>query len=378
MADDGRGIGIREREVVPHGPRAIDEQRHGLLAGERGRVGTPVRIRRGQRGDLVAVLGGELQQGPAGDQDAQAAGRRRRARRRRAPRAARARSCPAAAASGGGPDSWVTVCAVGSAPVSLRPSVAATMAATRSGSTREARGTKTMPSGKASASSPATRSASLVLPIPPGPVRVSRWTSSRRRSAVTAAISRCRPTNEVACVGRPGRDSPPAAGWAGSPPGPQSRAACSASRSPVVQTQHRGQAIDGYRRRQALIPFQLADIVGAVAAPLSQLLLREAGQTAVPAQQPAPAGSGFRVGPFRPCRVRRSVAVPIGRRRYRGAHGLPVPARSVAAPRRAAHPLRAARARAHGTTDSPRRPVRFCPGRLSEFVRGGRVPPRAY
>ena len=60
------------------------------------------------------------------------------------------------------------------------------------------------------ASSSATASASLVLPVPPGPVSVTRRTPSRRRIASTAATSSRRPTSALDAAGSRGRgaDSP--------------------------------------------------------------------------------------------------------------------------------------------------------------------------
>ena len=74
--------------------------------------------------------------------------------------------------------------------------------ASSAGSATGARSTKTAPSRSSAASSSATASASRVLPVPPGPVSVTRRTSSRRSSAVTAAISSRRPTSGVGGVGR--------------------------------------------------------------------------------------------------------------------------------------------------------------------------------
>ncbi len=68
----------------------------------------------------------------------------------------------------------------GRPPASRTPSTPATAEATRAGSRTGARGTNQTPSGKAPATSSATRSASRVLPTPPGPVRVSRRTPSWR------------------------------------------------------------------------------------------------------------------------------------------------------------------------------------------------------
>jgi hypothetical protein len=64
------------------------------------------------------------------------------------------------------------------------------------------RSTKTTPSGKSAATSPATAMASRVLPIPPGPVIVSRRTSLPRNRSLTLARSSARPMSGVSGTGR--------------------------------------------------------------------------------------------------------------------------------------------------------------------------------
>ncbi|HEX5701101.1 MAG TPA: hypothetical protein VFX77_10655 [Rubrobacter sp.] len=64
-----------------------------------------------------------------------------------------------------------------------------------------ASGTNATPSAKAPGERPATSSASLLLPTPPGPVSVTRRTSSRRKSPVTDATSVSRPRSGVGGTG---------------------------------------------------------------------------------------------------------------------------------------------------------------------------------
>ena len=75
------------------------------------------------------------------------------------------------------------------APAASRiPTARAMAGSTRSGSRTVANGTKTAPSAKAGRSCSSTRSARRVLPTPPGPRRVRREISSRRRRAEISAI----------------------------------------------------------------------------------------------------------------------------------------------------------------------------------------------
>ena len=78
-----------------------------------------------------------------------------------------------------------------------RPRSAARRASAR-GSARAA--TKKTPSGKSSAARAASWSDSRVLPVPPGPVRVSSRVVASRPAASSSSASR--PTNVVSCVGR--------------------------------------------------------------------------------------------------------------------------------------------------------------------------------
>ena len=86
--------------------------------------------------------------------------------------------------------------------VSLSPSVCAIVGRTSAGSAIGASATKNTPCGKSSTSSAAAWSASRVLPVPPGPVSVSRRTSSRRSCSAIAASSRSRPISGVGWTGR--------------------------------------------------------------------------------------------------------------------------------------------------------------------------------
>ena len=90
----------------------------------------------------------------------------------------------------------------GCSPVSLRSSVWAMVGTTNSGSLMGARFTKYTPSEKWSLSSAATCTPRRVLPVPPGPVRVSKRTSSRRSNAATAATSCSRPMSGVGWTGK--------------------------------------------------------------------------------------------------------------------------------------------------------------------------------
>ncbi len=64
------------------------------------------------------------------------------------------------------------------------------------------RSTKKTPPGNAEAAFVAICRLRRVFPIPPGPIRVTRRTSSRNRSSVTASCSYLRPINGVNCAGR--------------------------------------------------------------------------------------------------------------------------------------------------------------------------------
>jgi hypothetical protein len=76
----------------------------------------------------------------------------------------------------------------------------ATACGTRAGSETGASSTHQIPSANRDASREATASASRVLPLPPGPVRVSSRISSVRSSS-SSETSRSRPTKLVNCSG---------------------------------------------------------------------------------------------------------------------------------------------------------------------------------
>jgi hypothetical protein len=87
-------------------------------------------------------------------------------------------------------------------PVSRTARTRAIVAAIRAGSRTAASGTNQTPSRKSAATSSATRTASRVLPTPPGPVSVTRRTPRRRSRSATAATSRTRPTKLVSGTGK--------------------------------------------------------------------------------------------------------------------------------------------------------------------------------
>ena len=118
--------------------------------------------------------------------------------------AADARTCSqlSSTISNSRPASARTTPATGSAASrSGTPSASATDAGTSAGSVREASSTSRAPSSKLPAASAAARSASRVLPHPPGPVNVT--TRAARRPSRTAAISGPRPTSELISAGKP-------------------------------------------------------------------------------------------------------------------------------------------------------------------------------
>ena len=82
------------------------------------------------------------------------------------------------------------------------PKAWAILEATRPDSVRAARSTNHTPSAKLSSASAATCKPNLVLPVPPGPVRVKRLTSGRLNIASTCSLSRSRPTSAVAWRGK--------------------------------------------------------------------------------------------------------------------------------------------------------------------------------
>ena len=87
-------------------------------------------------------------------------------------------------------------------PAGRTRSTDAMASGTRSGSTMAASSTNQTPSGKSSCTRRATCIESRVLPIPPGPVRVTRRVPGRRTSSATAVVSFSRPRNAVGCTGR--------------------------------------------------------------------------------------------------------------------------------------------------------------------------------
>ena len=212
---DGRRVLVRDPEIGLDRRRAGDEQANGLVRRQRRGVDRALpgrqarQLQRGQlreirwRGearDRVFLLAGHAERRPGRDERRQAGQVAEelgddRARLERPARSCRGRGGPACRpATPGGSSS------AGRAPVSASPIVEAIREATRLGSRTVSSGTKNSPSGYRSAAFAATCSDSRVLPVPPGPVIVTRRFVSS--SAPASASSRSRPTNEVSCVGR--------------------------------------------------------------------------------------------------------------------------------------------------------------------------------
>ncbi len=94
---------------------------------------------------------------------------------------------------------WSRTRSIGGWRGASRPIEAAIAEGTSSGSVTGASGTNHAPSGNRSTQSPASASERRVLPVPPGPVRVSSRVFSSRP---TAASTSARPTKLVSCGGR--------------------------------------------------------------------------------------------------------------------------------------------------------------------------------
>ena len=86
-------------------------------------------------------------------------------------------------------------------PAARREKPLAISGTTRAGSWSPASETNDTPPAKSARTSSATRIASLVLPVPPGPVSVTSLTSRLSSSSRIAARSASRPTSEVRGVG---------------------------------------------------------------------------------------------------------------------------------------------------------------------------------
>ena len=84
-----------------------------------------------------------------------------------------------------------------------RPSVATAAAGTASGSASTDRSRNAIPSAKSAPVAVAAARARRVLPIPPGPIRVSSRISARHSRSRRAAISASRPISGVGCAGKP-------------------------------------------------------------------------------------------------------------------------------------------------------------------------------
>ena len=100
------------------------------------------------------------------------------------------------------PSSAFNVSASGTGGASSTPIMRAISGRTRPGSVTIASSTANVPSSNSSTRSAATCIARRVLPVPPGPVRVTSRTSSSRTSRRTASSSSSRPMSGVGCAGR--------------------------------------------------------------------------------------------------------------------------------------------------------------------------------
>ena len=206
--DAGRGELDRQREAVEALADRPDRGQRVLAEDEVGAVRTGAIDEQGDAGASTSSGGTGCPRSPPMRSSSRLvtsrhtfgrAARRGRRRRRRRPAGA-ARGCRGRGAPfdrGGGRGAhrrWL-------APVTrARPRVAAIAASTSAGSRSAARSTNQTPCGKRSRTSRATASARRVLPLPPGPVRVTIRLSTR--SARTASISSSRPTKLVTSPGR--------------------------------------------------------------------------------------------------------------------------------------------------------------------------------
>ena len=172
-------------------PAAFSRSRPDIALGSGG-VGRP--------GHRVLLLARDVQGGPAGDDDLDRRRARAAAPRRSAPRRRPARSCRGPAAGACRASQSASVSSIDRVGLSATPSVRAIRGATSIGSRIGSRGTKKTPSGKSSEARAANWSDSRVLPVPPGPVSVSRRVVVSRRAA--SASSSSRPMNVVSWVGR--------------------------------------------------------------------------------------------------------------------------------------------------------------------------------
>ena len=106
-----------------------------------------------------------------------------------------------------------TLCSLVSPCCSLRPSAWAIVEASRSESRSGARSQKTTPSGKRSSAWAPPCKARRVLPVPPGPVSVTRRVSDPPRRPSSSSSSRSRPTSGLGAAGRfVSRDPSPRSG----------------------------------------------------------------------------------------------------------------------------------------------------------------------
>ena len=169
------------------------------LAASSSNEACPCRRRKRQGRNRVRVLAGQSKRGTASRKHQQPGGRARS----RATSSTSGRSCSRLSRTRSSLFSRRNSPTASSsdALLSATSKVWAIAAASNRGSRTAARSTKTAPSRSSCPSSSAAASARRVLPVPPGPVRVTSRTSSRRSSAVIAATSSRRPRSGVGGAG---------------------------------------------------------------------------------------------------------------------------------------------------------------------------------
>jgi hypothetical protein len=119
-----------------------------------------------------------------------------------------------------------------SVPARSTPTARAMPASTSAGWVTPASGTNTAPAAKSVANRPPAANARRVLPIPPGPVRVTSRTSGQATRPATSSMAPSRPTSEVVARGSRRRPRPPGVpDGAGGDPGSAASVPAAAKRS---------------------------------------------------------------------------------------------------------------------------------------------------